>query len=235
MKFRVLLVGGIVLAALLVGGGVKAYFGATQYRLNGAVYRVPHQYEFSRNFSVPWLEGVRGFGHEPQESVWLLLPAEEVAAAVPGYSSTFHGYATDVAADLVVQVLGGKEAQEFRADYRRMWGRLATEQLSGAQRRIEPTTGWVRTIWVGGDRGTPAEGHSLFYLTPARGQADLPPEWLPPSCQGSPDIQKQETYYCKYTIHRAGLTFSFTLQQENLSTANRIPDYVLARLADWRA
>lgn len=57
-------VAGVAAAAM-----AESYLGSTRYRLNDAIYAVPHKYEFMRNFSVPWLLGVKGLDEEPNESV----------------------------------------------------------------------------------------------------------------------------------------------------------------------
>ncbi|QNN65079.1 hypothetical protein H9L12_13020 [Sphingomonas rhizophila] len=96
------------LGALVVAVVAESHFGSTRYKLNGAAYSVPHQYEFARNFRLPWLESAEGLEKEPDESVWLLIPSHEMAREVPGYKRQFHGYSDDVEADVVVQILGGK-------------------------------------------------------------------------------------------------------------------------------
>ena len=210
----------------------EAYLGETKYRLNGVSYAVPHKYEFGRQFRVWWLEGI-GLPPEPDESIWLLLPASELARDVPGYNLMFRGYAGDVEADVVVNILGAR-ARDFSADYRRMWGRVAEEKEKGAARQVDAATGWIRVIWIGGDKGTPGEGYSNFYLIPPSGREGLPSNWLPLSCIGSPDINDREHYNCSFTIHHNGLTFDFTLRQENLAVAERIPPYVMSRLSKWQ-
>jgi hypothetical protein len=201
--------------------------------MNGVSYAVPHKYEFGRQFRVWWLEGIRGLPAEPDESIWLLLPASELARDVRSYKRIFRGYASDVEADVVVNILGA-QARDFSADYRRMWGRVAEEENKGAVRQVDAATGWTKVIWLGGVKDTPGEGHSNFYLVPPTGREGLPPNWLPLSCIGSPDINGRERYNCDFTIHHDGLTFAFTLRQENLAVAGRIPPYVMSRLSKWR-
>lgn len=164
----------IVLAIAGIGAAAMAesYLGFTRYRLNDATYAVPHKYEFMRNFNMPWLAGVKGLDKEPVESVWLLLPASELAGGVKGYKRLFHGYSSDVEADMVVNVLGGKEASEFPADRTRDIINVRQELASGGLRQRDPTTGWDR---VGG---------SLFYLVPRDGVESLPPNWRVPG----PDV-----------------------------------------------
>lgn len=229
---------GYMIALALAGIGAAAmaesYLGSTRYRLNEAAYAVPHKYEFMRNFSLPWLASVKGLDKEPDESVWLLFPASELSSGVQGYKRLFHGYSSDVEADMVVNVLGGKEAREFPADRNSDIMKVQQELAKGAVRQRDGTTGWDRVYWLIGAKGTPGEGGSLFYLVPREGVESLPPNWRVPSCQGSPDINRHETFDCSFTISHSGLTFDFSLRQENLSTASRIPTYVLGRLARWR-
>ncbi len=227
----------IVLAIAGLGAAAMAEsdLGSTSYRLNDATYAVPHKYEFMRNFSVPWLAGVKGLDKEPDESIWLLLPASELSDGVQGYKRLFHGYSSDVEADMVVNVLGGKEAREFPADRSRDIAMVRQELANGGLRRRDTTTVWDRVYWLVGEEGTPGQGGSLFYLVPRDGVESLPPNWRVPSCQGSPDINGHERFDCRFTISDKGLTFNFTLRQENLGAASLIPDYVLRRLKGWRA
>lgn len=227
----------IVLAIAGIGAAAMAesYLGSTRYRLNDATYAVPHKYEFTRNFSVPWLADVKGLDKEPDESVWLLLPASELSGGVQGYKRLFHGYSSDVEADMVVNVLGGKEAREFPADRSSDITKVRQELTKGGLRQRDHTTGWDRVYWLVGEEGTPGQGGSLFYLVPREGVESLPSNWRVPSCQGSPDINRNERFDCSFTISENGLTFDFTLRQENLGTASRIPAYVLRRLQGWGA
>ena len=227
----------IVLAIAGIGAAAmtESYLGSTRYQLNDASYAVPHKYEFMRNFSVPWLAGVKGLDKEPDESVWLLLPASELLGGVQGYKRLFHGYSSDVEADMVVNVLGGKEAREFPADRSSDITKVRQELANGGLRRRDPTTGWDRVYGLVGEEGTPGQGGSLFYLVPRDGVESLPPNWRVPSCQGSPDINGHERFDCSFNISDKGLTLDFTLRQENLGTASRIPAYVSGRLEGWRA
>lgn len=211
----------------------ESYWGWTTYRLNGVSYAVPHKYEFMRNYRIWWLEGIKGLEKEPDESIWLLLSAEELARDMPGYRRTFHGYVGNPEADLVVNILGGKEAREFPDDYKTMWEKAVTEERNGAPRKPDTGTPFDRVEWMGGTKGTPGENHSLFYLVP-NAKSAMPLNWLPPSCQGSPDIDGRETYNCRYTIHEGGLTYQFSLRQENFGLASRMPDYIKHRLDSWR-
>ena len=224
----------LALGALVIAAAVEAQVGSTRYELNGAAYAVPHKYEFTRNFRLPWLEGMKGLDKEPDQSVWLLIPANELARDIPGYSRMFHGYSSDVEADMVVNVLGGKEAREFPQDRASQLRMVADALASGEGREPDKRTGWERIYSMRGMEGTPGEGGSLFYLMPVEGPEKLPADWRPPSCQGDPDINGRETYHCSYIIYRDGLTFDFTLRQENLGVASRMPDYVLARLKKWQ-
>lgn len=226
-----------VLAIASIGAAAMAesYLGSTRYRLNDAPYAVPHKYEFVRNFSVPWLVGVKGLDKEPDESVWLLLPASELSGGVQGYNRFFHGYSSDVEADMVVNVLGGMEAREFPADRSSDITKVREELANGKLRQRDPTTGWDRVYWLVGEEGTPGQAGSLFYLVPREGVESLPPNWRVPSCQGSPDINGHERFDCSFTIRDKGLTFDFTLRRENIGTASLIPAYVLRRLENWRA
>lgn len=226
----------IVLAIAGIGGAAiaESYLGSTRYQLNDTIYAVPHKYEFMRNFRVPWLEGIKGLAKEPDESVWLLLPASELSDGVPGYKRLFRGYSSDVEADMVVNVLGGREAREFPADRGIDLTKVRQELAKGALQQRDPTTGWDRVYWHVGEEGTPGQGGSLFYLIPRDGIESLPPNWRVPSCQGSPDVNGHERFNCNFAISDGGLTFDFTLRQENLGSANHIPAHVLRRIKAWR-
>lgn len=225
----------LVVAGIGAAAVAESYLGTTSYELNGAIYAVPHKYEFMRNFSSPWLAGVKGLEEEPDESVWLLFSASELSSRVQGYKRWFHGYSGNVDADMVVNVLGGKEAREFPADRGSDLTKVRQELASGALRQRDRTTGWDRVYWLVGEKGTPGEGGSLFYLVPRQGIESLPSNWRVPSCQGSPDTNGHETFNCGFTISSKGLTFDFTLHEENLETASRIPAYVCARMKRWRS
>lgn len=168
----------LALAALVLAVAVEAQVGSTRYELNGASYAVPHKYEFERNFRLPWLEGVKGLDKEPDESVWLLIPASELARDIPGYSRIFHGYSSDVEADMVVNVLGGKEAREFPQDRIDQLRMVADARASG-EGREKDATACERVYSMRGVEGTPGEGQSLFYLIPAEGPEKLPVDWRP--------------------------------------------------------
>jgi|SRR5579859_6392766 len=219
---------GAIICALVA----ERYWGATKYRLNTIVYAVPHRYEFSPYYRTRF-EIFSGLVAEPDEGIWLLLPASELARDVQGYSSMFHGYSSEVPADMVVNILGGQEARKFGERYATIWRKVGELEKAGAPRQSDPVTGLERIIWLPGEKGTPGQGHANFYLIPKNGEPG-PSDSLPPSCIASPDINGLETYDCNYTIHRDSLTFDFMLRQENLKTADRIPAYVLTRLAAWR-
>lgn len=229
---------GYIIALALAGIGAAAmaesYLGSTRYRLNDTIYAVPHEYEFMRNFGLPWVAEAMGLDKEPNESVWLLLPASELSSGVQGYRRLFHGYSSDVEADMVVNVLGGKEAREFPDDRSSDITKVQQELAKGGPRQRDRATGWDRVYWLIGKRGTPGEGGSLFYLVPREGVESLPLNWRVPSCNGSPDVNGHETFDCSFTISSNGLLFDFTLRQENLGTASRIPAYVFARLERWQ-
>lgn len=230
-RLQIILSGAVAVVVALVG---ESYLGFTRYHINGVTYAVPHKYEFMRNFSLPWLAGVKGLDKEPDQSIWILFPASQLAEGIPSYSRWFHGYSDEVEADMVVNVLGGKEAREFPGDRRDEIAKVEQELANNSPRQLDPTTGWQRVYWMVGDKGTPGEGGSLFYLIPRDGLAHLPADWRVPSCQGSQDINGKETYDCSFVIYRGGLTFDFSLRRENLKAASRIPDYVRARLNGWQ-
>lgn len=233
-------VGRIQIILLTVGAAIAAlvaesYLGSSHYKINGVTYAVPHKYEFMRNFSLPWLDAVKGLDREPDQSVWMLFPAEQLAQGIPGYKRWFHGYSDQYEADIVVNVLGGKEAYEFPGDRSADIVKVAQQLDKQSPQRFDPTTGWNRVYWMVGQKGTPGEGNDLFYLIPRAGLKYLPTDWRVPSCQSSPDINGRETFTCLLTIYRRGLTFGFYVRQENFGVANRIPNYSWARLNTWRS
>ena len=219
-----------VVAALVTYSCVRS----TRYEINGISYAVPREYEFMRNFSVPWLAGVKGVDKEPDQSIWLLFPAGQLTQGISGYSRLFHGYAGQYEADMVINVLGGREAREFPSDRRDDISKVLAELAKKSPMRSDPMRGWNRVYWSVGEKGTPGQGHDLFYLIPISGVEHLPTDWRVPSCLSSPDISGRETYECSLTLYRDGRSFSFHIRQENLGVANRIPGYVDARLNEWR-
>ena len=230
-RLHIILIGA---AAVVVALVAESYVGSTRYKINDVTYAVPHKYEFMRNFSLPWLAGVKGLDKEPDQSVWLLFPANELARGVRGYSRWFHGYSDQVEADMVVNVLGGKEAREFPGDRREDMTKVAEELAKKAPTKPDAMSGWDRVYWSVGEKGTPGQGNDLFYLIPHSGVERLPADWRVPYCQSAPDINGRETYGCQLTIYRDGRTFGFYIRQENLGIANRIPKYVETRLNEWR-
>ncbi|MBA4308439.1 MAG: hypothetical protein C0429_17055 [Sphingopyxis sp.] len=223
----------ILLGALVTSVAVEAQIGSTRYDVNGTVYNIPHSYEFERNFQIPWLEGLKAGEKEATNSVWLTIPASELARDITGYSRLVRGYVPEVEMDMVIHVYGGQDAlkfPQFRADQ--------IQKVSEAIKKInvqEPdkSTGWQRIYWLGGGEGAPSDGGSLFYLIPKQGLDQLPSDWNPPSCQRSEDVKGLEYFDCKYVVYRNGLVVDFHLDQENLDFANEIPNYVLARLRKW--
>lgn len=201
-------------------------FGTTRYRLAGTDYAVPHAYEFSRNVHLPWLDGVPGLGREPEESLWLILPAAEVAEGLSGYRRLSHGHAGPFAADLVVHVVGDPDRRYFAPLYARQWGNFDARLAEGAPWRPDPS---------GGERLVHSEGvdHRRFYRFPSR-HAARPADQTPPSCLASDDRDKREVSTCTYLVHRDGLTYDFSLRPENLAVADRVPAYILTRLAAWK-
>lgn len=81
----------------------------------------------------------------------------------------FHGYSSDVEADVVVNVLGGKEAREFSADRNSDITKVQQELANGGLRQRDSTTGRDRAYSLVGKEGTPGQGGSLFYLVPQGG------------------------------------------------------------------
>lgn len=218
------------LVALVIAAIVENSFGSTRYQLNSASFDVPHQYDFGREVRWSWLADIKGLDDEPDESIWLSIPAVELARDIPGYSRTFHGYDADQEADVIVNVIGGSDAgvfPKYRADQLKM---VAEAVARGEGREPDRTTGWERIYSM---RSTKGAG-SIFYLLPVAGAQSLPSDWLPPICDGSHDIDQREAFDCSYTIFRNGLTFAFTLRKENLSVAGRFPQYVMDRLKRWQ-
>lgn len=220
---------GVTIAAFVF----ESYFGSSRYYLNGSGYVVPHKYEFNGRFNLSWLASVYGLDKEPNESVWLMFPAEELARDISGYSRWFHGYSDQIEADVVVNVLGGKEAREFPDD-RVSDIREVSQQLAQKSPRLIDPSGWERIYWSVGNKGTPGEGSDLFYLIPRAGLNHMPANWRVPSCQSSPDIDGKETYTCYVTVYSGGMSFGFYVRSENLMFANRIANYTHARLVSWR-
>jgi hypothetical protein len=221
--------GGVAL--LLVGLlSAESYLGSTRYTVNGVSYDVPHRYELVRQFSLPWLKQVKGLDADDPESISLLFPASQVAEAVPGYHRTFRGYDSEIAADMVVRVTGGKEAREFPEDRGSMLNQHRQIRAEGRVTKAIPDdeTGMNRVVLSIG-----ADGDVEWDLMPA--DAKLPLNWRAPSCLGSRDVKSRPTYDCTFWIQEHGLTFEFLLRQGNLKTAAQIPSFVLRRMSRWRA
>jgi hypothetical protein len=222
------------LLVLMAVAAIAAWFvetvsGTTRYRLNGADYAVPHRYEFTRRFHLPWLDHIRGLGRQPEASVMLLLPAGEIASGVPGYSRLVRGYVGPVEAGITVEVTGDADRSYFSGLHARGWGHFDDRMAEGVSRRPEPTGG-ERLVF---SEGPPEQGNRTFYLLPPGGDA-RPGDRTPSYCLAAPDSQGRETYHCGYCVHQDGLTFTFDLSQENLGTAGQIPAYVRSRLEEWR-
>lgn len=230
-RTRFITFSALAVGTVIVGTAVESVVGKARYELNSVTYSIPHKYEFTRNFSLPWLQGLP---KEPDESVWLLFPANELARDLPKYEQWFRGYVGEVEANIVVNVRGGREAREFTADRSRDLSQVDREIARISPRQENGSTGWDRVYWSVGERGTPGEGHSLFYLIPSDGAEHLPPNWRIPYCRSAPDVEGRETYSCDFTIYQNDLTYNFMLRQENLGMADAIPDYVRSRLRAWR-
>lgn len=223
----------ILVGALVAGVAVEAQIGSTGYDVNGTVYDVPHTYEFEKNFQIPWLKDLKAGEKVAINSVWLLIPASELARDLTGYSMMSRGYLSPVEIDMVIHVYGGQDALRFP--------QLRADQLQKVNKAIanldvqapDKTTGWQRIYWLSGGEGVPSNAGALFYLIPKKGLERLPSDWIPPSCQRSEDNHGREYFRCSYIIYRNGLVFDFHLDEENLDFANRIPDYVLERLKKW--
>ncbi len=207
----------------------ESRFGSTRYTINGVSYDVPHQYEFTRQFSLPWLKHVKGLDADDPESVTLLFPAEKLAANVRDYHRMFHGYDSDVPADIVVTMTGGKEAREFSEDRVSMLNQQQQTRAEGGITKVIPDaeTGMSRVVGMIG-----VDGDVQWDLMPADGK--LPLNWRPPSCLGSVDVKGRATYDCTFWIQERGLTFEFDLRQGNLKTADQIPTFVLRQMSRWR-
>jgi hypothetical protein len=214
---------------LLIGSvAAESYLGSTRYTINGVSYDVPHRYEFMRRFNLPWLRLITGLDADDPDSVTLRFPASQVADAVRGYHRTYRGYDSQVPADMVVTVTGGKEAQEFPEDRVSM---LEQQQQTRSEMGItkvirDPETAMNRVVLM-----SSVDGDMYWNLIPIDGK--LPPNWLPPSCLGSRDGKSQPTYNCTYRTHENGLTFEFLLPQGNLKTAEQIPGFVMRRMSRW--
>ena len=139
---------GVLIAAVIAAFVAESYFGSTRYTINGVSYAVPHKYEFLRQFSLPWLKSVKGLDADDPESIALLFPADEIAKAVPGYRPTFHGYDSDPPADMVVTVIGGKDALEFSQDRLAMIAQDQKQRTDDGVSKevVDPETGMVRQI-----------------------------------------------------------------------------------------
>ena len=227
MNWAIILL-GIVIAAVSAGT-IAAYEGTSRYTINGVRYDVPHKYEFMRQFNLPWLNAVKGLDADDPESVALLLPADDIAGSVRGYHPTFHGYDSEVPADMVVTVTGGKDAREFPSDRLAMLAQDEEQRKQDGIAREVPDseTGMTRAILATGN-----DGDWEWDLRPINGT--LQQNWRPPSCLGSHDVKGRPTYDCTFWIQQDGLTFEFLLREGNLNTAQQIPTFVLQRMARWR-
>lgn len=216
---------GAMAAALAAGSE-----GTSDYRIDGAVYAVPHAYDVQSQ--GPGFPQLPGMDSEPADQVRLQFPAAELARDIPGYSATFHGYNGEVPADMRVQIMGGREAREFGDDVKTVWQQMKPfEAASG--REPDPLTGWDRVYSMKGDPGTLAEGSGIFYLVPTADKP-MPDNWRLPHCKASPDAEHRPRVDCTFTISRNGLTYDFMLRQENLVLAGQVAAYVETRLRSWK-
>ena len=218
--------GLLVLLPALVAAGALAWGQerTDHYRLRGQDHDVPLRYEFSRTAGLP---------READGSLWLILPAAEIAEGVPGYSRVFRGYVGPVAADLIVHVFDDPDAREFKRLQARAWSNLDARMAEGATREPEPSGG-VRVVHSASPPEPQGGRARSFYLLPSA-DGERPPDLVPASCLASPDREGRERFSCSYIMHADGLSFDFNLEQDNIVTAPRVPVYILARLGAWRS
>jgi len=195
-----------------------------RHRLAGQDHDIPLRYEFSRTV---------GLARKADGSLWLILPATEIAEGAPGYSRVFRGYVGPVAADLIVHVFDDPDAREFKRLRARAWSNLDARLAVDATREPEPTGGVRIFHSVSPPEPQGGRARSFYLLPPADGER--PPALVPPSCLASPDREGRERFHCSYVMHADGLTFDFGLEHDNIGTAPRIPAYIRARLAAWRS
>lgn len=88
---RILIIVAVLVPAAFLAIFLEGRFGTSTYHLRGVTYAVPHAYELSRQFHLPWLNDVEGLAQEPDESIWLIIPAAELAAGIPGYHQYYNG------------------------------------------------------------------------------------------------------------------------------------------------
>lgn len=227
---RVILVLVAVLVVACVACGAEARYGTTTYHLRGVTYFVPHKYEFSRQFHLPWLDEIEGLAEEPAESIWLMIPAPELAIGIPGYQRNFAGAVGSVEATMVVNIRSDPDAREFVRLRRRNWENVQARLAEGAKLRPDPS-GMVRLVH---SEGPSEDGNRSFYLFPNNAAVRSRGAQIAPSCLAELDYRREERYDCSYVIHRDGLTYDFSLHQHSLGVADRVPDYLLARLSAWR-
>ncbi len=199
------------------------HFGAARHTINGVAYDVPKKREFAASLA-----------ENSSQSVWLILPAEEVARGVADYRALVRGYHGLVAAELVVAVEGGNAAQAFASNRRMDIERVAADIANGSLVEPDPASGFSRIYWPAGERGAAGQRTPLFNLKPIEGLDALPQDWRVPHCFVSNDVNGMQNFKCRLSIKRQGISFSFYISPENLGVADQIPDYVIQRLEQWR-
>jgi hypothetical protein len=227
---RVILVLIAFLVVACVACGAEARYGTTTYHLRGVTYFVPHKYEFSRQFHLPWLDEIEGLAEEPAESIWLMIPAPELASGIPGYQRNFAGAVGPVEGTMVVNIRSDPNAREFVRLRQRNWENVEARLADGAELRPDPS-GMVRLVH---SEGPPEDGNRSFYLFPNKAAVRSQGAQIAPSCLANLDYRREERYACSYVIHRDGLTYDFSLHQHSINVADRVPDYLLRRLSAWR-
>jgi len=150
-----------------------------------------------------------------------------MASSNPGYGRTVRGYRGQVDADLIVHILGGKEAREFPEDFAEVSRTVQKLSRSRAATAPDAKTGMTRIIDMDMGRG------SSWYLIPPAGQTAAA-DRLPPACKSSKDSEDRDLYDCQFTIQRNGRSFVFSLNEENVRLADQTVDFVAKRLAEWQ-
>lgn len=140
---RILIIVAVLVPAAFLAIFLEGRFGTSTYHLRGVTYAVPHAYEFSRQFHLPWLNDVEGLAQEPDESIWLIIPAAELAAGIPGYHRYYNGAVGQVEAAMVVAIRTDAGAREFARLRQRNWEDVAARLAEGADLRPD-TSGLLR-------------------------------------------------------------------------------------------
>lgn len=135
---------------------------------------------------------MEGLAQEPDKSIWLIIPAAELAAGIPGYHRYYNGAVGQVEAAMVVAIRTDAGAREFARLRQRNWEDVAARLAEGADLRPD-TSGLLRLVH---SKGPPQDGSRSIYLFPNKASIGARRAAIAPSCLADLDFNRQERYRC---------------------------------------